>query len=234
MLTGRAPGSLHEVLAVADGARAGLLPVLPASVAVSIPAEALRQRPDIAAAERRLAAATARVGQAEAARYPSFSLGGSIGLQALGLSTFTGGGQVARSLAASVSGPVFDAGRLRAQVEVQDALREQQLAAYRKAVLTALEEVHNALVAFADGRRRQQALVEAAAAARNAALYARHRYASGLIDFQTVLSTERSLLTLEDSLASAEAARLTALVQLYKALGGGWSPADTATSGPQP
>ena len=233
-LTGRAPGSLHAALAAADGAREGLLPGLPAGVALAIPAEALRQRPDIAAAERRLAAATARVGQAEAARYPSFSLGGSIGLQALGLSTFTGGGQVARSLAASVSGPVFDAGRLRAQVEVQDALREQQLAAYRKAVLTALEEVHNALVALADGRRRQQALADAADAARNAALYARHRYASGLIDFQTVLSTERSLLTLEDSLASAEAARLTALVQLYKALGGGWSPADTATSGPQP
>lgn len=235
-LTGRAPGSLHAALAAADGARDGLLPALPASVALSIPAEALRQRPDIAAAERRLAAATARVGQAEAARYPSFSLGGSIGLQALGLSTFTGGGQVARSLAASVSGPVFDAGRLRAQVEAQDALREQRLAAYRKAVLAALEEVQNALVALADGRRRQQALVEAVDAARNAALYARHRYASGLIDFQTVLSTERSLLTLEDSLASAEAARLTALVQLYKALGGGWSPADTATqaSGTQP
>ncbi len=234
VLTGRAPGSLHEVLTVADGARAGLLPVLPASVGVSIPAEALRQRPDIAAAERRLAAATARVGQAEAARYPSFSLGGSIGLQALGLSTFTGGGQVARSLAASVSGPVFDAGRLRAQVDVQDALREQQLAAYRKAVLGALEDVQNALVALSDTRLREQALTSAADAARNAALYARHRYASGLIDFQTVLSTERSLLTIEDNLASAEAARLTALVQLYKALGGGWAPGDsTETHAPE-
>ena len=101
-------------------------------------------------------------------------------------------------------------------------------------MLTTLEEVHNALVAFADGRRRQQALVEAAAAARNAALYARHRYASGLIDFQTVLSTERSLLTIEDNLASAEAARLTALVQLYKALGGGWAPGDsTETHAPE-
>lgn len=234
VLAGRAPGSLHDVLAVADGARGGLLPRLPAGVAVSIPAEALRQRPDITAAERRLAAATARVGQAEAARYPSFSLSGSIGLQALGLSTFTGGGQLARSLAASVSGPVFDAGRLRAQVEVQDALREQQLAAYRKAVLGALEDVQNALVALSDTRLREQALVDAADAARNAALYARHRYASGLIDFQTVLSTERSLLTIEDNLASAEAARLTALVQLYKALGGGWSPGDgTATPAPE-
>jgi len=234
VLTGRAPGSLHDALAVAEGARGGLLPRQPARVAVSIPAEALRQRPDITAAERRLAAATARVGQAEAARYPAFSLSGSIGLQALGLSTFTGGGQVARSLAASVSGPVFDAGRLRAQVQVQDALREQQLAAYRKAVLAALEDVQNALVALSDTRLREQALLDAADAARNAALYARHRYASGLIDFQTVLSTERSLLTIEDNLASAEAARFTALIQLYKALGGGWSPGDgTETHAPE-
>ena len=87
---------------------------------------------------------------------------------------------------------------------------------------------------LSDSTAAGRALLDAADAARIAALYARHRYASGLIDFQTVLSTERSLLTLEDSLASAEAARLTALVQLYKALGGGWSPADTATSGPQP
>ena len=141
---------------------------------------------------------------------------------------------MARSLAASVSGPVFDAGRLRAQVEVQDALREQQLAAYRKAVLGALEDVQNALVALSDTRLREQALLDAADAARNAALYARHRYASGLIDFQTVLSTERSLLTIEDNLASAEAARLTALVQLYKALGGGWAPGDsTETQAPE-
>ena len=129
-----------------------------------------------------------------------------------------------------MSGPVFDAGRLRARVDAQDALREQMLAAYDKAVLTALEDVQNALVALANGRERQQALSSAAEAARNAALLARHRYSSGLIDFQTVLSTERSLLTIEDSLASAEAERVTALIQLYKALGGGWSPDGTTQS----
>lgn len=220
LLTGRAPGSLHEQLNMAGQ---GALPTLPTGIALRIPAETLRQRPDVQAAERRLAAETARVGQAEAARYPSFSLSGSIGLQALGLSTFTGGGQIARSLAGAVSGPVFNAGRLRAQVEVQDALREQKLAAYDKAVLTALEEVQNALVALSGGSERQQALTSAAGAARTAALLARHRYSAGLIDFQTVLTTERTLLSIEDSLASAEAERVTALIQLYKALGGGWT-----------
>ncbi|WP_079435820.1 efflux transporter outer membrane subunit [Zoogloea sp. LCSB751] len=232
LLTGRTPGSLHQRLVVAEGARSGLLPKLPEATGLLIPAEVLRQRPDVRAAERRLAAETARVGQAEAARYPSFSLSGSIGLQALGLSTFSGGGQVARSLAAAVSGPLFDAGRLRAQVEVQDAVREQQLAAYEKTVLTALEDVQNALVALANSRQRREALASAAEAARNAALLARHQYASGLIDFQTVLTTERSLLSIEDSLASAEAERVTALIQLYKALGGGWS-ADRAEAAPQ-
>ena len=104
------------------------------------------------------------------------------------------------------------------------------MAAYEKTVLLALEDVHNALVALASGRERQTALVSAAEAARNAALLASHRYRSGLIDFQTVLSTERSLLSIEDSLATADAERLTALIRLYKALGGGWSPDATATT----
>ena len=140
ILTGRTPGSLHEQLSKAG---TETLPTLPRDIALRIPAETLRQRPDVQAAERRLAAETARLGQAEAARYPSFSLSGSIGLQALGLSTFSGGGQIARSLAGAVAGPVFDAGRLRAQVEIQDARRAQKRAAYDKAVLTALARAFN-------------------------------------------------------------------------------------------
>ncbi|KAB2966734.1 efflux transporter outer membrane subunit [Zoogloea sp.] len=228
ILTGRTPGSLHAVLAVDEGTRGSALPSLPPGIALSIPAEVLRQRPDVQAAERRLAAETARIGQAEAARYPAFSLSGNLGLEALGLSVLGGGGQIARSLAAGVSGPLFDAGRARARVQVQEAVRDQSQAAYEATVLTALEEVQNALVALASGREREQALSSAAEAARNAALLARHRYTSGLIDFQTVLTTERSLLSVEDSLASAGAERVTALIQLYKALGGGWSPRDTA------
>ena len=227
ILTGRTPGSLHATLAVDAGKRGNALPRLPPGIALSIPAEVLRQRPDVRAAERRLAAETARIGQAEAARYPGFSLSGNLGLEALGLSVLGGGGQIARSLAAGVSGPLFDWGRARARVQAQEAVRDQRRAAYEATVLTALEEVQNALVALANGRARQQALGSAAEAARNAAVLARQRYTSGLIDFQTVLTVERSLLSIEDSLASAEAERVTALIQLYKALGGGWSPGDS-------
>jgi outer membrane protein TolC len=164
------------------------------------------------------------VGEATAARYPSFSLDGSIGLEALTLGALTGGHAATWSLLAGIAAPIFDAGRIRRQIEIQSALQEQALVSYEATVLTALEDVENALVALASSRQRQDALTGAAEAARNAALLARDRYAAGLIDFQTVLDTERSVLSIEDSLATTQAEGASALVQLYKALGGGWSP----------
>lgn len=223
ILLGRAPGTLHARLAAPGG-----LPVVPAQIAVGIPADTLRQRPDVRAAERTLAAETARVGAAEAARYPAFNLSGSIGLEALTLGALGNGGAATSSLLAGISSPIFDAGRLRAQVDIQDAVRERAQVAYEQAVLTALQEVENALVALARNRERVQALTIAAEAARNAAELARQRYNSGLIDFQSVLDTERSVLSAEDSLASSRADGVLALIRLYKALGGGWSP-QTAT-----
>jgi NodT family efflux transporter outer membrane factor (OMF) lipoprotein len=219
ILLGQEPGSLHDRLAVAAE-----LPKPPAMVAVGIPADTLRQRPDVQAAERKLAAETARVGVAEAARYPSFNLSGSIGLEALTLGGLGNSGAGAYSLLAGISAPIFDAGRLRAQVEIQDAVRERAQVAYEQAVLTALGDVENALVALARSRDREQALANAAESARNAALLARNRYSAGLIDFQSVLDTERSVLSVQDSLASTRADGLSALIRLYKALGGGWSP----------
>lgn len=218
LLLGQAPGTLHPRLAPA-----GALPALPASLAVGIPADTLRQRPDVRAAERTLAAQTARVGVAEAARYPAFRLTGSIGLEALSFSALGDGGAGTYALLAGVTAPIFDAGRLRAQVEVQDALREQALVAYEQAVLAALQEVEDALVDLARNRERGEALQAAVEAARNAAALARQRYASGLIDFQAVLSSERSVLVLEESLASNRTNAVLALIRLYKALGGGWS-----------
>lgn len=217
ILLGQAPGALHARLAAPAA-----IPATPQAVAVGIPADALRQRPDVQAAERRLAAQTARIGQAEAARWPSFALSGSIGLEALSTGGLTAAGALARSLVASLGATVFDAGRLKQQVEVQDALREQTLVAYEQAVLTALEDVENALAAFANAQRRREALELAAESARNAALLAQHRYATGLTDFQAVLDTSRTVLAVEDSRASAQAEQATALIQLYKALGGGW------------
>jgi multidrug efflux system outer membrane protein len=219
VLLGKAPGTLHARLATA-----GDLPPLPAQIAVGIPAEALRQRPDIKAAEQRVAAETARVGVAEAARYPAFRLSGSIGLEALTLGALGSSSAATTSLLGGFTAPIFNAGRLRNQVAIQDAVREQAVIAYEQAVLTALQEVENALVAFARSRESSEALAGAVEAARNAAETARQRYTAGLIDFQSVLDTERNVLSVEDSLAASRSERVLALIRLYKALGGGWSP----------
>jgi len=217
ILLGHAPGTLHARLAVAAA-----LPEVPRQVAVGIPADTLRQRPDVRAAERKLAAETARVGVAEAARYPSFNLFGTLGLESLTLNSL-GIGAATSSIGADVTAPIFDGGRRRAQVEVQDAVREQAQVAYEQTVLAALQEAENALVDLARNRERGAALANAVASARSAADLARLRYGAGLIDFQSVLSSERSALVLEQSLARNRADEVLALIRLYKALGGGWS-----------
>lgn len=226
ILLGEAPGTLHARLAVAAD-----LPAVPDQIAVGIPADALRQRPDVRAAERRLAAETARVGVAEAARYPGFRLSGSIGLEALTLGALGSSRAATSSLLGGITAPIFDAGRLRKQVEIQEAVREQAQVAYEQTVLGALQDVENALVALARNRERREALTNAVASARNAAQWARQRYSAGLIDFQSVLDTERSVLSVEDSLASTRADGVLALIRLYKALGGGWS-SDSASGAP--
>jgi outer membrane protein TolC len=130
---------------------------------------------------------------------------------------------VTNSLLAGVTAPIFNAGRLRSQVEIQDALREQALLAYQQAVLVALQDVENALISLSRNRDRSEALANAVNAARSAAELARLRYSTGLIDFQSVLDTERNVLLLEESLARNRADGVLALISLYKALGGGWS-----------
>ncbi|NTV12224.1 MAG: TolC family protein, partial [Zoogloea sp.] len=130
----------------------------------------------------------------------------------------------------SLAATLFDGGRIRSRIVAQDAVQEQALVAYEKTVLGALEDVENALVAYATGRERVTARRDAAEAARNAALLARNLYQAGLADFQKVLDTERTRLSAEDSLATAQADLLTAVVQLYKALGGGWDAAPAAAN----
>jgi len=220
VLTGRAPGALHADLAAHDDAA---LPAAPADLVLAIPAEVLRQRPDVQAAERQWAAASARVEQADAARLPSLQIGGSIGLNALSLGALGSGAGVA-SLLASVNLPVFDAGRLQAQVRQQEAARDEAAAAYRSTVLAALQEVEDALVSITTAREQLAAQQAAATAARSAATLADLRYRSGLVDFQNVLQTQRTLLQADDGLAATTTALATDHVRLYKALGGGWSP----------
>ncbi len=228
VLTGQAPGALQGTLGVAAA-----IPSPPADLALAFPADTLRQRPDLRQAEEQWRAAVARLSAAEAARYPSFRIGGSLGLSALTLGSLTDSASVLRSLLASVSAPLFDGGALRAQARAQQAAVDQAGASLQGATLTALKEVEDALLALRGNRERlarQQAAAEAAA---NAELLARQRYQSGLIDFRTVLDTQRSLLSAQDSVASTQATLSADHVRLYKALGGGWSPdgdADTAAT----
>jgi len=227
ILLGQPPGTLRQRLT-----KTSALPDVPKQIAVGIPADTLRQRPDVHAAERKLAAETARVGVAEAARYPNFTLTGSIGLESLTLGSLGSADATTSSLGAGVTAPIFNAGRLRALVDVQDAVREQALVAYEQTVLNALQEVENALVNFARNQERSDALMSAVNSARTAAVLARERYSAGLIDFQSVLTSERTVLVLEESLARNRADGVLALIRLYKALGGGWTPQDEpATTG---
>jgi NodT family efflux transporter outer membrane factor (OMF) lipoprotein len=225
VLSGQAPGALQATLAMPAA-----VPQAPADLALALPASTLRQRPDVRAAERRISAALARVAQADAARYPGFQLGGSLGLNALTLGTLASGASVVRSLLASVSVPLFDGGAARAQVRAQEAALEQTRVAYQGTVLTALKDVEDALVSLQGNRERLARLQAAAEAAGNADLLAGQRYASGLIDFRSVLETQRTLLSTQDSVEATRASLSADHVRLYKALGGGWtSAAETAT-----
>lgn len=219
VLLGEPPAAL-----LAELGPAAALPALPQDFALALPAELLRRRPDIAAAEARLRAAAARIDAADAQRLPSLSLGGSIGLNALTLSGLTGGGAALASLAASVNLPLLDGGRLRAQVQAQEAAWDEARADHRAAVLAALQEVEDSLVAIRDARAQQTELATAVAAAQRAADLADARYAAGLIDFTTVLTTRRSLLSLQDSAAGTATRLVQQQVRLVKAMGGGWSP----------
>jgi outer membrane protein, multidrug efflux system len=219
VLTGQPPAALSSELAAS-----GRLPQAADDLVLSFPAETLRQRPDVRADEHRVTAALAQVAQADAGRKPSFRLGGSLGLSALTLGALTDGASVVRSLLASVSLPIFDGGAARANLRAEHAALDQAQESYRATVLTALQDVEDALVALRGERLRLRRLDLAAEAAGNAALMARQRYDSGLVDFQVVLETQRSLLSTQDSVASSRADLATDHVRLYKALGGGWNP----------
>jgi NodT family efflux transporter outer membrane factor (OMF) lipoprotein len=217
VLTGEAPGSLETVLAERKP-----IPVASLEIAAGVPVDVLRRRPDIRGAERRLAAQTAEVGVATAALYPSLSLSGSITLQSLAANDVLNGFRTDR-FGLSLSIPLFRGGALRQNVNAQNALVNQALAAYEATVLSAYEEVENALTASTNENSRHEALQLGVDSARRASDLALTQYNSGLVDFQTVLNADRQLLTLEDSLAVSDGEMTANLIRLYKALGGGWS-----------
>ncbi|OPL15543.1 MAG: RND transporter [delta proteobacterium MLS_D] len=217
LLIGRQPGNLpQEVLQQRP------IPVAPLEIAVGVPAETLRRRPDVRRAEWELAAQTARIGVATAELYPKFSLSGSIGLESLSTSNLFNFGNRTMNIGPTFSWRIFDAGRVRQQIAVESARQEQALIQYEAAILKALEDVENSLVAYADEQIRRDTLVEASAAADRAVEQARNLYQAGLTDFQDVLDSQRSLLAFQDQLAVSDGTVTSNLVRLYKALGGGW------------
>lgn len=210
------------------------VPVAPDSLVLAIPADTLRQRADVRAAEHAVEAALWRHRQAQAQRWPSLALGGSVGLDALTIGALGRGTSVVGSLLASVSWPLIDGGALRAQVRIQDAVLDQARQTHHAAVLQALREVEDALVALQRDRERLVSLRVAAGAADRASLLARQRYSSGLVDFQTVLETQRTQFSAQDAVVSTSADLGRDHVNLIKALGGGWreapAPAQPATT----
>ncbi|TKB27175.1 efflux transporter outer membrane subunit [Desulfopila sp. IMCC35006] len=226
VLLGRPPGSLNEQLKENVP-----LPTLPLSVAVGIPADTLRSRPDIRKAERLLAAQTAQIGVATAELYPAFKLSGSVGLDALSIGKLFNSGSGSYSFGPSFSWPVFDGGAIQGNIQLQNFLQQEALAGYKAAVLSALKEVEGALVAYAQEQQRYQALHDSVEAAEQASALAEMQYEAGLINFTEVLDTRRSLLSFQDQATQSSAAMTGNLIRLYKALGGGWTSfvADTHT-----
>ena len=218
VLSGRIPGALDSLLA---DPRA--LPAVPADIAIGIPAETLRQRPDVRAAERGLEAAFARTQAARRQRLPSLTLAGSLGVEAGSPGRLFSPESTLASLLGSLTAPIFDAGRIGQNITIQTELEKQALIAYESTVFTALAEVENALVAVQRNAERLDILTRATAAAREAATLAGLQYEAGQVDLLVSLEAQRTLLDLEQQAVTTAAARTTACIQLYKALGGGWS-----------
>ncbi len=217
VLLGEKPGSLHQELAPNR-----TIPVPPVTVAVGIPADTLRHRPDVRRAERELAAATARIGVAKSELYPKFNLSGTIGLESVSTGHLWEWVSRTSSFGLNVLWKIFHAGALRQNIKVQTARQKQAFIQYESTVLKAMEEVENALVAYAKEQQRLESLKSAVKAAKLAYEIAWDRYKAGLVDFTDVLDAERSLQSYQDKLAQSEGAVTSNFVRLYKTLGGGW------------
>ncbi|MBF0480866.1 MAG: efflux transporter outer membrane subunit [Desulfovibrionaceae bacterium] len=212
----------------------GPQPSAPASLPVGVPSDLLRRRADIREAEAQLHAATAQIGVAVADFFPSFSLTGNVGWSNNLLGLWWAAASRSFSFGPSISWPIFQGGAIQANVRLQEALKDQAYLAYQKTVLTAFQDVENALVALGQEQLRRRALTQAVAANRKAVDLSLVLYAAGQTDFLSVLTAQRALYVNEDALAQSERNVATCLIALYKALGGGWEslPPETGEAAP--
>lgn len=217
VLLGQPPGALTNDFSVD-----GTIPLTPPEVPVGLPSDLLQRRPDVQRAERELAAATARIGVAKADLFPKFSLTGIGGLESISADNWVDYASRYWTAGPTVQWEIFAAGSIRANIRVQNARQEQALDAYLQTVLVALEDTENALTAYAREQVRRESLTRSVEADQQALELSTQLYKSGLADFLQVLDSERTLYETQDSLVQSSQAVSINLVQLYKALGGGW------------
>jgi NodT family efflux transporter outer membrane factor (OMF) lipoprotein len=221
VLAGLAPSALNELLQTGDGV--AQIPATPDSFAVGLPADLLRQRPDVRSAERRLAAQHAMIGAKKAELYPTFTLPGMLALQAYKVSDMDGDA-LTYGFGPAFRWNLFSGGRIRGEVKAEESRTRQAVIGYEKTVLRALEDVENSMVSLRQEKLHVALLQEAVEASSKSVELVKSLYKAGLTDFQNVLSTEAAYTLQRDNLASAEGAVARSAVLLYKALGGGWAP----------
>ncbi len=224
LLLGKPPGAMDQELGTSTA-----LPPVPPSVPVGLPSDLLRRRPDIRAAEANLHAATANIGVAVSNFFPQISLTGSFGFQSLQLATIGQWAAQQYGVGPTITLPIFQGGRLRAELRLSRARQREAAIAYRKTVLAAFHDVSNALTDYAAEQARRERLQAQATQDKIAFTLATQRYRSGLSSFIDVLDAERQDLQAEQDLATSTTAVGTDLVALYKALGGGWEQTMPAT-----
>ncbi len=227
ILLGRNPGPVVRGASIEDQ-------IMPPEVPAGLPSELLERRPDVRAAEQSLAAQTARIGVAEALRFPSLSLTATAGYASTELSQLTDSNLQIWNIGANFFAPLFNAGQNKRRVEIEIARTEQLLNAYELTVLQAFREVEDALASIRTLRDESAARKLQVRAARSAAFLSQARYFGGVTSYLEVLDTERSLFRTELAASAVRRAQLVAIVDLYKALGGGWLPASESEPDSEP
>lgn len=217
ILLGEPPTALYSELQKVEP-----IPVAPKGIALVVPSELLRQRPDIRRAERALAAQTALIGVAEAELYPIFSLSGSFVFDSLNSNTVFDSSSFGYAVGPQFRWRILNFGRVRGQIQAQEAVTEQAISRYRQSILTALGDVETSLSGFTHSRERVAALREAVRASQRSLDLSTELYKAGLIEFQNVLDAQRSLLEFQDSYTETEGNVATSFVALYRSFGGGW------------
>lgn len=217
VLLGQPPEALQTELATVKP-----IPAAPPVVPVGLPSDLLLRRPDVAQAERQLAATTAEIGVAKADLFPKFYLTGAAGYTSVNAHDWFAGGSSLWSVGPTVEWNIFDAGRIRSNIKLQNARQEEALANYEQTTLSAFEDVENALVAYAKEQQRRSALEDAVKSSQESLRLANQLYSNGLTDFINVLDAERSLYQAQDALVQSDRTVSTDVIALYKSLGGGW------------